>query len=50
VILTEAEVRAVIAAAHGISPAFGLLVETAAVTGARPSQIARLTVADLQDD
>jgi hypothetical protein len=32
-----------------VDRAFGLYVETAAVTGARPSQVARLVVADLQD-
>ena len=40
---------ALVAAAHAIDPAFGLWTEVAAVTGARPSQIARLDVADLQD-
>jgi hypothetical protein len=46
--LDDDQVRAVIAAAHEIDPAFGLFAEVAAVTGARISQIARLTVADLQ--
>jgi integrase len=48
--LTDDQVRAVIAAATAIDPAFGLYVHVAAETGARLSQIARLTVADLQAD
>jgi integrase len=47
-ILTDAEVGALIAAAHALDPSFGILIETAAVTGARFSQLARLEVADLQ--
>ena len=50
VILTDDQVHALIAAAHAEDPALGVLVETAAVTGARVSQLARLTIADLQDD
>jgi integrase len=50
VILDEAPVRRIIAEAHAIRPDFGLLVELAAVTGARVSQIAGLTVRDLQAD
>jgi integrase len=42
------EVRPLIAAAYAEDSALGLLVETAAVTGARVSQLARLEVADLQ--
>jgi integrase len=45
--LPDVQVRAVVAAAYAIDPAFGLYVEVAAVTGARPSQIARLLVGDL---
>jgi integrase len=45
--LSDAEVQAVVAAAHEIDRAFGLYVEIAAVTGARPSQIARLLGGDL---
>jgi integrase len=45
--LSDAEVQAVVAAAYAIDPAFGRYVEVAAVTGARPSQIARLLVGDL---
>jgi integrase len=48
VILTDEQVRALIAAAYADESALGLLVETAAVTGARVSQLARLEVADLQ--
>jgi integrase len=48
VILPEADVRAIIAAAYAIGPEFGLLVEVLAVTGARPSQVARLEVGDVQ--
>ena len=48
VILTDDQVRALIAEAYHYSLEFGLLVETAAVTGARVSQLAKLTVDDLQ--
>ena len=47
-ILTDDEVRALIAAAHAREGRFGLLIETLAVTGARPSQVARLEVGDLR--
>src|SRR5262249_5825466 len=50
VILTDTQVLALVAAAYAKDPAFGLLTETAATTGARPSQLARLEVADLQAD
>lgn len=50
VILEEAAIRSIIAAAHAVSPEFGLLVEVAAVTGARASQLARLEAQDLQAD
>ena len=50
VILTDEQVRALITAAYAEDLALGLLVETAAVTGARVSQLARLEVADLQAD
>jgi integrase len=49
VILPDNAVRAVVAAAHQIDPAFGLFVELAAVTGARASQLLRVEVRDLQD-
>jgi integrase len=48
-ILPDESVRALIAAAWALDPAIGALVETAAVTGARVSQLARLTISDLQD-
>jgi integrase len=50
VILTDEQVRALIAAAYAEDSALGLLVETAAVTGARVSQLGRLEVGDLQAD
>ena len=50
VILADAEVRAIVAAAHTIGPEFGLLTEVLAVTGTRPSQAKALKVRDLQGD
>jgi integrase len=47
VILDDTAVRAFIAEAYKRDRALGLFVDVAAVTGARPSQIVRLTVADL---
>jgi integrase len=49
-VLPEHQVLAIVAAGWALDPAFGLLLETAAVTGARISQLARLDIADLQDD
>jgi integrase len=49
-ILTDDEVRAVIAAAWRLDRPFGLLIEVAALTGARMSQLARIEVGDLQAD
>jgi integrase len=49
VILDEAAVRMIVANAAEQSAEFGLLVEAAAVTGARVGQLARLEVQDLQD-
>jgi integrase len=49
VILPETAVRTIIGKANEHSVEFGLLVEVAAVTGARMSQLARLEVQDLQD-
>jgi integrase len=46
--LADAEVGAVVVAAYELDHAFGLYVETLAVTGARCSQVARLLVGDLQ--
>jgi integrase len=50
VILTDDQVRTVIPAAYEAEHAFGLLVETLAVTGTRVSQAARLAVGDLLPD
>jgi integrase len=50
VILSDQVIRNIIVAAFGIGSELGLLVEIAAVTGARVSQIANLRVADLQAD
>jgi len=48
VVLSDDQVRDLVAAAYAEDPAFGLFVEVGAVTGARPSQIERLEVRDLQ--
>jgi integrase len=50
VILDDDAVRAIIAAAYAHDRALGLLVDVLAVTGTRPSQAARLVVADLLAD
>jgi integrase len=50
VIVPDEDVRTIIAAAAEVDGAVGLLIEAAAVTGARVSQLARLEIADLQDD
>ena len=50
IVLPNADVLAVVRAAYEIDPCFGLLIEVLAVTGARISQVARLTCADLQAD
>ena len=50
VILSESTVRRLIQEARKQSPAFGLLVEAAAFTGARVSQLARIEVQNLQAD
>jgi integrase len=51
VVVDEDKLRAIMTAAYElIGSEFGLLVEVAAVTGARISQIARLRVRDLQAD
>jgi integrase len=49
VILLDDEVRAFVATAYGLDHQFGLLTDTLAVTGARPSQAVRLRVEDLRD-
>jgi integrase len=48
VILDEKDVRAIVAAAYRAGKEFGELVEVIAVTGARPSQVARLQGDDVQ--
>ena len=48
-ILPDATVRTIVAAAYALDPAYGLFVELAAVTGARRSQLLRTEVHDLQD-
>ena len=49
VILPDKIVSRLVAEAYNVSREFGLFVELAAVTGARPSQIVRLEARDLQD-
>ena len=49
-VLTDAQVQAVVAAAYAESAEFGLYVQIHAEVGARSSQLARLTVGDLQRD
>ena len=48
IILDESQILSLIENAYLISAQFGLLVETAAVTGARVSQLARLEIRDVQ--
>jgi integrase len=50
VILDEGTVRRIVETAYAHDRALGLLVEVAAVTGGRLSQLARLEVSDLQAD
>jgi integrase len=49
VVIGDADLRRLIEAAYAQSQELGLLVETGAVTGARRSSLARLTIGDLQD-
>jgi integrase len=49
-VLSDAAVRAVVAACHTAEERLGLLVEVLAVTGCRPVQASRLTIGDLQAD
>jgi integrase len=49
-VLSDDEVRAVVAACYVAGDRLGLLVEVLAVTGCRPIQAARLRVEDLQPD
>src|SRR5499427_10056690 len=50
IILDDANVRRIVVAAYDHDRSLGVMVEVAAVTGARLSQLARLEVADLQAD
>jgi hypothetical protein len=47
--LDDDETRALIGAAYELDPNFGCFVQIGAETGARPSQMSRLLVGDLQD-
>jgi len=49
VIISDDKVRDFIAAAYYLDHQFGLLTETLAITGTRPSQASRLRVEDLHD-
>jgi integrase len=49
VILDDNQVREFVGSAYGLDHEFGLLADTLAITGARPSQAARLLVKDLSD-
>jgi integrase len=49
-VLSDDQVRAVVAACYADSERLGLLAEVLAVTGARPVQVARLLVDDLETD
>jgi integrase len=49
VILSDDEVRTFVANAYMVNDGFGLIIDLLAVTGARPSQVVRLRVDDLQD-
>jgi len=49
VVISDDRVREFVSVAYGIDHQFGLLADTLAITGARPSQAARLRVEDLHD-
>jgi integrase len=49
VILSDAKVREFVTSAYGLDDKFGLLTDTLANTGARPSQVVRLRIEDLRD-
>jgi integrase len=49
VVISDDKVRELIAAAYRLDYQFGLLTDTLAITGARPSQAVRLRIQDLQD-
>ena len=48
VVLSDDQVHEFVAAAYVLNNQFGLLTDTLAITGARPSQVVRLRVEDLQ--
>jgi integrase len=48
VVLPDNTIRKIVATAYEIGSALGLLIETLAMTGCRPSQARRLTVSDVQ--
>jgi integrase len=50
VVLSDDEVRRLVAAAYARDRRLGLLIDVLATTGARPSQVARVTVEDLRAD
>jgi integrase len=50
VIVADAAIARIAAAAYGIDPAFGLWCEVVATTGCRPVQVTRLQVQDLKVD
>jgi integrase len=50
VILTDHQVRDIVSESYDVSPAFGLLIEVMASTGARPVQLRRLTCGDALTD
>jgi integrase len=50
IVLPDTDVLRIVKTAYDVDRAFGLLIEVLAVTGARLSQAARLTCADLQTD
>ena len=49
VVISDDKVHEFVATAYGLDHQFGLLTETLAITGARPSQAVRLRVEDLHD-
>jgi integrase len=49
VIISDGKVREFVITAYGLNHQFGLLADTLATTGTRPSQAARLRVEDLHD-
>jgi integrase len=49
VVLSDHKVREFVGSAYGLDGKFGLLADTLAITGARPSQAVRLLVRDLHD-